>query len=613
MSEAPYGSWASAVTTDLVVDGAVSIGEVRVDGEEVWWSEARPEEGGRVQLVRRTADGRTTEALPEGFSARTRVHEYGGGAWMPRDGAVIFSNFADQRLWVVTPGREPEPLTAEPPSPAGVRFADMAIDGAGLVAVRETHGDGEPRNEIVAIDGGGAQQTIVRGPDFVASPRPGPGGALAWLQWDHPNMPWDAAELWVTDRRVAGGDGESIFQPAWSPEGVLHAVSDRSDWWNLYRVTGELEPVAPIEGEVGVPQWVFGQSRYAFLSDGRVVCAYAQGGTDHLAAVRDGELRRLDVPFTEIASVQAWGDRVVMIAASPTRDAAVVAVDVDTGSVEALRPARDLGLDDGWWSLPQPIEFPTGDGERAHALWYPPTNPDVEGPDGERPPLLVTIHGGPTSAARPRLDLVRQFWTSRGFGVVDVNYRGSTGFGRPYRDRLQGSWGRADVEDCVAAARWLAERGLVDGERLAIRGGSAGGYTVLCALAFHDVFTAGADFYGVADLAALATDTHKFESRYLDGLVGPWPEAEGTYRERSPIHHVDRLSAPLIVFQGLEDEVVPPSQSEMIVDALRAKGVPVRYFTFEGEQHGFRRAETIVRTLEEELAFYGEVFGFPVG
>jgi dipeptidyl aminopeptidase/acylaminoacyl peptidase len=407
----------------------------------------------------------------------------------------------------------------------------------------------------------------------------------------------------------AGGPDESLVQPEWSIEGFLHVVSDRTDWWNLYRVDGPdlLHPLGPVGAEVGMPHWVFGQSRYVLDGvDGQVVCAVSHDGIDHLAVVADGVTREVPTEWTSLSALRLIDDgTVVAVAASPDSEPSVVRIDPTTGAtVEVLRPPRDLGLADGWFSEPQPISFPTSGGRTAHALYYPPTNPE------EKPPLLVTIHGGPTSAARPQLSLATQFWTSRGIAVVDVNYGGSTGYGRPFRRQLDGQWGVVDVDDCVAAAKFLADRGDGDPDRLLIRGGSAGGFTTLAALAFRDTFAAGASHYGVADLMALATDTHKFESRYLDGLVGPLPGSEDVYAERSPIHHLDGFDRPLIVLQGLEDEIVPPNQAEMIVEALAAKGVTVAYVPFEGEQHGFRQAQNIRRALEAELWFYGHVLGF---
>jgi dipeptidyl aminopeptidase/acylaminoacyl peptidase len=680
----PYGSWPTPVTSELVVRASVRLGEVAVDGADVWWAELRPEEGARTQLVRSGGDGersRRVDILPDGFSARTTVHEYGGGGWWVRDGIVWFANWPDQRLYRLNTrvGGTPEPLTPAPDVPCGIRWADGDVfSSAGrqwIVAVRETHphaDDSGVRNELVVLDatGGGTARVIVSGPDFVSDPRISPdGSALCWILWNHPDMPWDGSELFVARLaldgspsdgivgrpvRIAGrgteggsGVGESVFQPRWATDGSLWFVSDRTGWWNLYRwlpggsgdlgpghaepghpesghpESGHVEPVVQIEGEIGVPQWVFRQSRYACLDDGRVVFAYQRDGFDHLAVrLPDGTVVDVDLPYTSLAGVEALGDEVVFVGGSPTAEPAVIRLRLD-GAVMAqhassarparpleLRPPRELNLDDAWISTPEPISFPSSHGRTAHALFYPPTNPETEAPPGEQPPLLVLIHGGPTGAARPMFQVTTQYWTSRGFAVVDVNYGGSTGYGRTYREQLRGSWGVVDVDDCEAAARWLAEQGRVDPSRLCIRGGSAGGYTTLAALAFRDAFAAGASHYGVCDLEALARDTHKFESRYLDGLIGPYPEARDVYLQRSPVRHVDGFDRPLAVFQGLEDPIVPPSQAQMIVDALRRRGVPVAYVTFEGEQHGFRKPANVRRALDGELSFYAQVFGF---
>ncbi|WP_245561468.1 S9 family peptidase [Actinomycetospora chiangmaiensis] len=616
------------VTSDLVVTAAVRLDAVVPDGDGVVWGEGRAADGGRVQLVRRAPDGSVHDLLPEGSNARTAVHEYGGGAWWVHDGVVFTVDWSDQRLRRVSAG-EVTMLTPEPAVPRGDRYADghVAPDGTWLVCVREHHPTaGSPAtdvvNEVVRLSAVAPSEpeVLVSGPDFVAAPRLSrDAGRLAWLSWDHPSMPWDDVVLTVRSLEtgdetvVAGGPGESVAEPAWHDDGSLTFISDRTGWWNLYRWDGtSVEPLVVLEGEIGEPGWQLGGSRYAVLDDGSLVFARSSDGFDALVLrAPDGTLTELDTGFSAIRSVRADGDGVVCLAGSPTTEPGVHRVS-RTGEVTTLRAPRDLGLDPTTISVPESMTFssvgPDGAARDAHALYYPPS-----GPVSGAPPLLVVIHGGPTGAAAPVLAVGLQYWTSHGFGVVDVNYGGSTGYGRAYREQLKGAWGIVDVADCLAAARALAAAGRVDPSRLAIRGGSAGGFTVLASLARPDTpFAAGADHFGVADLEALARDTHKFESRYLDGLVGPYPEARDVYVARSPLTHVDEFSTPLIVLQGDEDAIVPPNQSEMIVSALRSKGVPVAYLLFEGEQHGFRAAENIKRALDSELAFYARLFDLSV-
>ena len=616
---APYGSWRSPIGAEDVARGGVRLADAAPAEDGVtWWLERRASEGGRSVLVR---DGE--DMTPAGFNVRTRVHEYGGGAWLLAGDAVVFSNFDDQRLWRQEPGGgEPRPITPEPSEPGALRYADGCAtpDGATIVCVRESHsGEGEPANELVALPAGGGAEPVViaTGRDFYAFPRiSSDGRRLAFTCWDHPNMPWDGTELWTADleggaERVAGGADEAIWQPQWSPDGVLHWVSDRDGWWNLYADGGQ---VTHERADLGYPQWLFGGSTYAFTGDGRIVCLRTERAVERLCLLDpgSGEVEDLGLPYTATGwpGVRGRDGRVVWVAASPSVEEAVVELDLATRETRVLRSSSDEPLDPDYAPEPRAIEFPTGGGDTAHAFFYPPRNPGFTAPDGERPPLIVQSHGGPTSHVCPELQAEIAFWTSRGIGVVDVNYRGSTGFGRDYRRKLDGVWGIADTEDCIAAAHHLAESGDADGARLAIHGGSAGGYTTLCALVFHDDFAAGASSYGVADAETLARDTHKFESRYLDRLIGPYPDAADTYRERSPIHFVDRLRSPVILFQGLEDEVVPPSQAEAMVEALKAGGVPHAYLAFEGEQHGFRKDETIIRCFEAELSFYAQIFGF---
>jgi dipeptidyl aminopeptidase/acylaminoacyl peptidase len=597
VSVAPYGSWRSPITADLLVEKVVRLGQLHVDGDDLYWLEGRPAERGR-QVVVRHGHG---DAIPSEHGARTLVHEYGGGDYAVAGGRVVYANLADQRVYV-----DGVPLTDDD----GSRFADFDVhpDGTRVACVRERHLDDGVHNDVVVVSlREGAVEVVADGRDFVSAPRWAPDGRLAWLAWDHPNMPWDGTELFVDGTQISGGTGESISQPRWAPDGALHWVSDRTGWWNLYR---EGEPLAPMEAEFTGPDWIFGQCTYGFLSDGRLVAAWHAPGGDRLGVLEDDGVRVVDTELTAFASLRPWRGRVAAVAGSATREPAVVSLDVASGAVEVLRRSRERTVDAGYISAPRPIEFPSEHGRTAYALFYPPRNQDFDGPPDERPPLVVRSHGGPTSSASAGLNLELQFWTSRGFAVVDVDYGGSTGYGRHYRRLLDGQWGVVDMEDCAAAARWLSEQGEVDPARLAIRGGSAGGYTTLCALTFRDEFAVGASYYGVADAEALATDTHKFESRYLDGLIGPYPTAQTSYRDRSPIHFADRLTAPLILFQGLEDKVVPPSQAEVMVEGLRRNGVLHAYVPFEGEQHGFRQAENIKRAAEAELWFYGRVLGF---
>lgn len=623
---APYGSWKSPITSDLIVSGTIGLGQIGLEGGDLYWIEMRPAEAGRYVIVRRAADGRTTDVTPAPFNARTRVHEYGGGAFAVSEGVVYFSNFADQRLYRQTLGAQPEPITPE----IDLRYADGVIDRrrGRMICVREDHtvAGREAVNTIVslALDKNDGGEVIASGHDFYSSPRLSPDGShLAWLAWNHPNMPWDGTELWVAEVKadgslentqcVAGGLDESIFQPEWSPDGVLYFVSDRTGWWNLYRLRdGRSEALCEMTAECGQPQWVFGMSTYAFESAQRLICTYLERGNSRLASLdtQTLKLELIETPYTRIDSLRAAPGRVAFGAGSPTEMSSIVQLDLATRRIEVLRCSSEIAIASGYLSPPRAIEFPTEHGLTAHAFFYPPQNRDFVASAGDRPPLLVMSHGGPTGATTPTLRLTIQYWTSRGIAVLDVNYGGSTGYGRAYRQRLNGQWGIVDVDDCVNGARYLAERGEVDGHRLAITGGSAGGYTTLCALTFREVFKAGASHYGVSDLEALEVDTHKFESRYSRSLIGPYPERSDLYRARSPIHFTDRLSAPVIFFQGLEDKIVPPNQAEMMVAALRAKGLPVAYVAFEGEQHGFRRAENIKRALDGELYFYSRVFGF---
>jgi dipeptidyl aminopeptidase/acylaminoacyl peptidase len=618
-TKAPYGSWRSPITAASIAEGAVTLGGAVAGPDGLRWTEQRASEGGRTVIVH---DG--VDVTPEGFNVRTAVHEYGGGAWWTDGSTVYFANWADQRVYRQEPGGEPVAITPAPPIARGYRYADGIVtgDGKAIICVRERHvEDREAFNELVIFptDGSVDPDDIVSGNDFYSNPRISPDGTkLCWLEWTHPNLPWDGTFLYACDltsefgirnaHLVAGAMDESIYQPQWSPDGVLYYVSDRSGWWNLYR-EGSDEPVLAIDADFGSPQWVFGQSRYVFMDDGSIVCIITRNASDTVGVIRDGSLRELDLPYSTIASLSKAGGCVLFLGASPTDHQQLVSLDPSTGAVEVIKRARESAPDAAYLSIAEPIEFES-EGRTAHAFFYAPRNADFEGPDGDKPPLVVFSHGGPTGNVTASLTMNIQFWTSRGFAVVDVNYGGSTGYGRDYRRLLNGNWGVVDVEDCVSAARYLVARGDVDGERLAIRGGSAGGFTTLAALVFTDVFKAGANYFGVSDFTPFVEDTHKFESRYLDSLVGAYPDEKQLYYDRSPANFVDRISAPVITFQGTEDAIVPPSQSERVVNALREKKIPCAYVTYEGEQHGFRKAENIIHSLESELYFYGRVFGF---
>jgi dipeptidyl aminopeptidase/acylaminoacyl peptidase len=668
---APYGSWRSPVTAKLLAEGGVGAMWPQSVGESLYWTEMRPLEDGRYVVVRRAPGGEIADVTPAGVSARTLVHEYGGGmyaAFRPDGGgeSVIFSDQTDQRLYrqdltVDALGESaaatradrggagaarwsaPHPITPAPPAARAHRYADgrVAPDGRLLICVRERHeAAGSVVNELVSLptDGAASPRVIAGGHDFYAAPRLSPDGRrLAWLVWDHPRMPWDGTELWMAEltgdgmlcgeRLVAGGPGESILQPLWSPAGDLWFASDRTGWWNLYAAAAagdRVRPlVAPREAEFAKVPWVFGLQHFVFLSDGTLITSFTDDGRDRLASafatdadgaastVGPAALTAIDSPYSVVQSLASLGDRLGLVVAGHTEGVQVAILDPRTGAVTVVRRGRATPVDPAYVSRPEPIDFPTEGGLTAHANYYPPANPVFGAPEGELPPLLVTVHGGPTSAHEAMLDLDVQYWTSRGIAVVDVNYGGSTGYGREYRERLRGEWGVVDTLDSVNAARYLIERGDADPARVAIRGGSAGGYTTLNALTRHDFFSAGASLFGLADLESFATGgTHKFESQYLDSLLGAYPERRDVYRERSPIHHVDDLNCPVLLLQGLEDVIVPPAQAEIIVEALRRKGLPFAYLAFEGEQHGFRKARNIIRAQEAELYFYGRVWGF---
>jgi len=626
----PFGSWPSPIGAGRIASASLRLGQTQLHRGDVYWIEGRPAEGGRQVVVRASAKGGAPEDVsPAGVNVRTRVHEYGGGDYTVDRGRLFFVDFADQRIHVCEAGR------SVALSPAGPRYADLVVtpDGRWLLAVEETpRAESEPENRLVAFvlpeagvpDAPVAPQPISAGHDFYSSPAVSPrGDAIAWLAWDHPAMPWDGTTLSVqawsqggpagAPRVVAGGATESIVQPRFSPGGVLTFVSDRSGWWNLHQHRGDaVAALRPMPAEFAGPQWVFGQSRYAFVSEREILCAHGVGGWARLGrlSTETGALEDLTLPYCAFDGVRVEGDTACFVAGAPDAPAEVVALDLGARRPVTLRRGSELDVDPAVVVRPEAITFASADGRRAHAHLYVPARADVHAPAGERPPLLVKSHGGPTSAASPALDWRVQYWVSRGIAVVDVDYGGSSGYGRAYRELLRGQWGIVDVDDCVHAALHLAAADRVDRARLAISGGSAGGYTTLCALTFRDAFGAGASHYGIGDLEALVRDTHKFESRYMDGLVGPYPEARDVYVARSPIHFPERLSCPVIFFQGLEDRIVPPNQAESMVAALAERAIPHAYVPFAGEQHGFRRAENIRAALEGELYFYGRIFGF---
>lgn len=617
---AAFGAWPSPISASMVAAGAAPLSQVALDGADCYWLAGRASEAGRTTLMRQHGDT-VTEMTPAPFNVRSRVHEYGGGASLVANGVAYFSHFADNRLYRAADGAAPAALTA-----AGAnRYADFVADASRsrLVSVREDHSAGSayPVNTVCAVGFDGAETVLVQGADFYAAPRVSPDGrSLAWLSWDHPRMPWQGTELWLADfdqngavanaRLVAGGPDESICQPEWSPAGVLHFVSDRSGWWNLYRFAGgEVRALCKRTAEFGGPHWTFGASMYGFRSDDEIICTFIENGVSRLArlATGSGKLEAIANPYQEIRELRVSGDTVALLGGAPTIPLELARIDLASGRRDVLAQSITELPPVAYLSVPESISYTSTGGRTAHAFYYPPCNADVQPAAGSKPPLIVIGHGGPTGMATSTLKLGTQYWTSRGFAVLDVNYGGSTGFGRDYRDSLKGQWGIVDVEDCVAGARYLAMRGVVDPERLVIRGSSAGGLTTLCALTFHDVFKAGASYYGVSDLKGLDADSHKFESHYNEYLIAPKPESEALYLLRSPINHTAQLKRPMIFFQGLDDKVVPPQQSSMMVDALRASGVPVAYMTLEGEGHGFRKADSIVRTLEAELYFYQRI------
>ncbi|MEO0866951.1 MAG: S9 family peptidase [Cyanobacteria bacterium J06642_11] len=620
-----YGAWQSPITSEVIVSSSIRLGSIQLDGGDIYWSELRPTEKGRNLIVRRTADGAIADITPDTFNVRTRVHEYGGGAYWVDQGDIFFANFLDQRLYQQSSDDFPKPLTPE----QSLRYADGVVDRARqrLICAREDHTQGEQAvvNTIVAISLEDQTQTVLAsGYDFYSTPRLSPNGTqLAWLSWNHPNMPWDGTELWVAEiaadgtlaqpQKVAGGLSESIFQPQWSPDGILYFIGDATGWWNLYRWQHQIvESLYPLEAEFGAPQWSFGMATYGFASAQQLVCTYKRDGVQHLAQLDTTTLTltEIETPYASVSGLKVGKDFIVFLGGSSGQPSVLVRLNLLTAQTTELRRSSTLEIDEGYLSIPEMITFPTNNNLSTYGIYYPPKNQDYVSPDGSCPPLLVKSHGGPTAATSANFNPAIQYWTSRGFAVLDVNYGGSTGYGRAYRERLKGNWGVVDIDDCVNGANYLVAQGKADPDKLAIDGGSAGGYTTLGALTFRDVFKAGASYYGVSDMTALAMDTHKFESRYLDSLVGPYPERKDLYEARSPINFTDQLSCPVIFLQGDEDKIVPPNQAELMVDALKKKNIPVAYLLFEGEQHGFRKADNIKRALDAEFYFYSQVFGF---
>ena len=623
---ATYGSWKSPITSDLIVSKTIGIGEITVNNDDIYWLEKRPQEKGRNLIVGYFNEGGIKNVTPSPLNVRNKIHEYGGGAYTVAKETVYFSNYEDGRIYQQVLNKQPQPLTNK----LQQRYADIIVDQNRdrLICVCEDHSqnDAEAKNSIITIDlGTGKIQTLIEGNDFYSSPRlSSDGQQLAWLSWNHPDMPWDSTYLWlakIDDRGVgkpelvAGGEAESICEPKWHKDGRLYFASDRTNWWNIYRrnLDGSVEILHQMAAEFAYPHWVFGLSSYAFVGSDRLVCAYSADGSWSLGVIdlETKNFSEIKTRYTNISDVQSTeSGSVVFIGGSPTEATAVIKLDLNTSQEQVLKQTGDLTIDLEYLSLPEAIAFPTTDDLSAYAWYYPPINKDYTAPASELPPLIVKSHGGPTAAASVDLNLRIQYWTSRGFGYVDVNYGGSIGYGREYRHRLDGKWGIVDIDDCVNAAKYLVKQGKVDENRLVITGSSAGGYTTLAALTFRDTFKAGASYYGISDLEILAKDTHKFESRYLDRLIGKYPEDREIYQERSPIHFTEQLDCPVIFFQGLEDKVVPPNQAEMMFEAIKAKGLPVAYVSFEEEAHGFRMSANIKKALDSEFYFYSRVFGF---
>ena len=619
----PYGSWPSTLSAELITRAAPGLNFLQSHGERLFWVESRPWEAGRNVIMCREGDGSTRDLLPAPFSHQSRVHEYGGMAYAMDDSHLYFVNAADQRIYQLALAEDKQPVAI---TAAGSRFADLVIDQARqqLIAVCETHHDNrEPENTLVSIVlADGSLSTLVSGADFYAFPRISPDSKqLCWIEWQHPNMPWDSTQLWLANfsdgglsdkMLVAGADNnEAIFQPQWSPDNQLYFVSDKNNWWNIYRIeNGSRQPVLEIEAEFATPLWQFGMTSYDFIDADTIACVYTKNGIWHsgFIDIQSGQLNTIESQYSSMQAVTCHQDKLYLVAGAAALPSELISISRQAKVTSIYSPAT-LALAPENLSEPQSILFASGrDNQPVHAFYYPPTNANYCGIEGELPPVIALCHGGPTGATDSGLNLKLQYWCNRGFAVVDINYRGSTGFGRAYRHSLAGAWGIADVEDTQHAIRYLTEQQMIDPQRCLIRGGSAGGYTVLSALTFTDTFQAGASLYGIGDLETLAKDTHKFESRYMDSLIGPYPERRDIYLQRSPIHHAEGLNCPVIFLQGLEDKVVPPNQAEMMVKLLEEKGIKVAHVTFPDEGHGFRKANNIIHAMESELAFYRDVF-----
>lgn len=612
--EKAFGTWKSPITAGLASGKTLTFGDIVLEKEAIYWSEMRPEEGGRTTILKWTAKEKIVEMLPASFNARTRVHEYGGASFTVHEGILYFTNYADQRVYRLTPGQAPVALTSP-----NLRFAEMQMSPFGLLAIGESHQyKDEVENFLALIEPHSGELTVLAsGHDFYAGiALTKDAKKIAFMAWDHPNMPWDNTQLYIGDFSSKGITNlkqidkeyaeQSFFQPTFSPKGELTVVSDKSNWWNLYSLEKEqLIPLFKVESDIGQPLWQLGVSRFAFYEDD-IVCAFEEAGKTRLFILKDSQVKPLDLPYSQFTQIRTKEDKIVCFASAPDKATALICIDKQK-QVTVIRQSTDIQIDAGYISAPKHIVFPSGKNRESYAYFYPPQNKDYVGLKNTLPPLIVKSHGGPTASCDESLNLEIQYWTSRGFAFVDVNYAGSSGYGRAYRKLLEGNWGIFDVEDCEAVALFLAKEGLVDKNKLAITGRSAGGYTTLAALTFTPTFHVGASLYGVSDLVLLTQETHKFESHYLEKLLGPYPEADQVYLARSPSNHVDKLRRPVIFFQGDEDKVVPPNQAENLYLALKEKGIQTKYCLFQGEQHGFRKAESRITVLEETLAFFLDV------